>query len=97
MVSTSSQDAQREARRRKGGPSKSVRDLGWDPLRPDGLEQQPFSGEFRNGFKAFLGFNKQFYNVYLLKFERPKTRPKPTQEVDSWKGVCPYFKENLAR
>ena len=76
MVSTSSQDAQREARRRKGGPSKSVRDLGWEPLRPDGLEQQPFSGEFGNGFKAFLGFNKQFYNVYLLKFERPKTRPK---------------------
>ena len=35
--------------------------------------------------------------MYLLKFERPKTRPKPTQEVDSWKGVCPYFKENLAR
>ena len=78
MVSTSSQDAQREARRRKGGPSKSVRDLGWDPLRPDGLEQQPFSGEFGNGFKAFLGFNKQLYDICICSnFSDQKHDQKP--------------------
>lgn len=97
MVSTSSQDAQREARRRKGGPSKSVRDLGWDPLRPDGLEQRPFSGEFRNGFKAFLGFNKQLYDICHVSAQiiATKNTTKTHPRGRFLEGSLSLFQENL--